>query len=1367
MEVRACPSVTVVDGLFPTDTLTRLLEARDLPGTSAREYGLAEIESVQDAITRSWSRLTAIWTSYRAVVARVPADSRATSVTRDRWLRFLFDELGYGPLRAARAGIKVGADVYPVSHEWESVPVHLLGWHVPLDSRTAGVAGAATRSPQNLVQDLLNRSDRHLWGIVSNGRELRLLRASSSIVQSPHIEFDLEEMFERRHFSDYMVLYLLCHHTRVELQVGAAGPADCWLERWYRQEGERAVRALHRLQTGVIGALQALGEGFVAHKDNSKLREDLDSGGLKPEEYLRVLMRLVFRLLFCLVAEERGLLPAPDADPQAKERYERYFSLRHLRVLARRRPGTSHGDLWDALGRIVFGAFADDAGCSSLGLPTLDTELFDSGTLGILEKSKLSNRSLLATIRSLDQFTDQSGVVRTVDFRGLGGEELGSIYESLLRLEACYERSERQFSLANRGNAQRKATGTYYTPMSLIDGVLDAALDPLLDEAERTPDPRAALLALTVCDPACGSGQFLVAAARRIAQRLVTLRDQPSEPSDETLRIAMRDVIARCIYGVDVNELALEVAKLSLWLEAFDGRRPLPFLGAHLRHGNALVGVTPSLLRVGIPDQAFACLPGDDRAVARQLALANRQQRSRSRKGAQGRFFTQGAAEPILVGNRELATRAAAADAEREDLIERLRVKIAAWRALRSSSQIEHAKLAADAWCAAFLWPRSSNDPSAPTYDVLVQLAGDGSDLVAEKTVALIRKLAATRENRFFHWHLEFPQIFQVPDEPQEADNPTIGWTGGFSCIVGNPPWDRLAFQDKEFLRAVGRHDIANAPNANVRKRKLKELRLAGDAVIAKYDAAKRASDSLAHMLRRSGRYPLSARRQLNTYALFVELGRALLNPSGQLGMIVPTGIATDETTSRLFETLVQERTLVSLFDFDNESAAMSRDIDNKLRFCLLTITGEERRIAAVNLAFALRHAKDLATRRFAMTPDEIALLNPNTGTCPAFPSRRDAEIALDVYRHLPILQRDQDPSGNPWDVTMTTMFHMAGDSGVFRSEDWLRRRGWRLDGNVFVQGTDRYLPLYEAKMLHLFDHRFGTYEGQTESQRRKGTLPRPSQAKKSDATFLPMARWWVPERAVRNWAGRHEAKPYLLGWRDVSHTTNERMVIPSILPHCAAGHTIALLFCDLPDRPDCHGDTLLLANFSALVFDYLARAKQTGYHVPLYLMRQLPVVAPETYESPPPWGAGITLGRWVADRVLELVFTAEDLSPYAAELGYDGPPFLPWNEERRAWLRAELDAAYFHLYRLDRAEVIHVLEMFPVLRRRETAELGEYRTGARVVEMYDRMAEALWRQEPFQSLLDPPPGAWRYDRNIRRLAGQRWGTRAVTSEGG
>lgn len=1173
-------------------------------------------------------------------------------------------------------------------------------------------------------------------------------------------------MFDQRHLADYVMLYLLCHHSRVELAVGAAGPADCWLERWYQQEAERAVRALDRLHKGVVDALRILGEGFVAHKGSDKLRSELNNGALKPEEYLRLLMRLVFRLLFCLVAEERGLLPIPDAHPRVKERYERYFSMRHLRALARRRPGTSHADRWDALQCIVFGAFTKDAGCSSLGLPALDTELFDAGAIGVLEDSKLSNRSLLAAMRALDQFTDQSGVLRTVDFRDLAGEELGNIYESLLSLEARYDRSERKFSLTDRGNVERKATGTYYTPKPLIDSVLDATLDPLLDEAERAPDPEVALLGLTVCDPACGSGQFLVAAARRIAQRLVAWRDRSIESSDRAFRIAMRDVIARCVYGVDVNGLALEVAKLSLWLEAFDGTRPLPFLGAHLRHGNALVGVTPTLLRAGIPDQAFACLPGDDPAVARQLTLTNRRQRSRSRKGAQGTFFTRDEdAEPILVGNGELSARAAMADAQQDDLIDGLRAKIAAWRALRTSPQMKQAKLVTDAWCAAFLWPREPECPPAPTYDVLVQLAGDNPNLVAEVAVTRIRELAATGDP-FFHWHLEFPQIFQVPELLREADNPTTGWTGGFSCVVGNPPWDRATFQDKEFLRAVGRHDLADAPNASVRKRKLKELRLARDPIMTKYDTAKRTADRLVHLLRRSGRYPLSARRQLNTYALFVELGRALLSPRGQLGMIVPTGIATDETASHLFASLVRERVLVSLFDFENESSAMSSAIDNKFRFCLLTVTGPAGRIATVDLAFALRHAKDLATRRFAMTLEEIALLNPNTNTCPAFPSRRDAEIALAIYRRLPILQRDQDPVGNPWNIMMTKMFHMADDSGLFRSEDWLRERGWRLDGNVFVRGTDRYLPLYEAKMLNLFDHRFGTYEGQTESQRRKGTLPRPSLAQKSDSMFLPTARWWVPDQAVRNWAGRRGTKPYLLGWREVSHTTNERMVIASILPHCGAGHTIVLQFSDRPGRPDLHGDTLLLANFSALVFDYLSRAKQTGFHVPLYLMRQLPVVSPETYEAPPSWVHGISLGRWVADRVLELVFTAEDLSLYAAELGYHGPPFLPWDEDRRAWLRAELDAAYFHLYGLDRAEVAHVLGTFRALRKRETAELGEYRTCVRVLEIYDRMAEAALREEPFQSLLDPPPGAWRYDQGARRRVDGRWGTSSAASEG-
>lgn len=176
---------------------------------------------------------SAAWGTFQKELERTSDDDPAVGLTRDRWLKFLFYNLGYGTLQqhAVHGGITVGGTRDPVSHRYGPVPVHLVGANVHLERRTRGVAGAAQKSPYSLVQELLNRSGRqHLWGIVSNGRRRLLLRDSSSMVRQAYLEFDLEGMFEGGVFSDFVVLYLVCHATRLTVQDEEKGPASCWLE---------------------------------------------------------------------------------------------------------------------------------------------------------------------------------------------------------------------------------------------------------------------------------------------------------------------------------------------------------------------------------------------------------------------------------------------------------------------------------------------------------------------------------------------------------------------------------------------------------------------------------------------------------------------------------------------------------------------------------------------------------------------------------------------------------------------------------------------------------------------------------------------------------------------------------------------------------------------------------------------------------------------------------------------------------------------------------------------------------------------------------------------------------------------------------
>jgi hypothetical protein len=621
-------------------------------------------------------------------------------------------------------------------------------------------------------------------------------------------------LFEGEVFSDFVVLYLVCHQSRVEVRSEETGPASCWLERWRAEAIASGTRALDSLRDGVTEALRTLGRGFLAHPANAELRARLADGRLSGQDYYRAMLRLVYRLLFCFVAEDRQVLLAPDADPATVRRYDAYFSTARLRRLAARRHGSRHGDLWVAL-RLVFDALGGDDGCPQLGLPALGGALFAPETLSLVGRSELANADLLAAVRSLSQIADRaSGTTRAVDYRNLGAEELGSVYESLLELAPQHDPATGQFTLAVLAGNERKTTGSYYTPSSLIDCLLDTALDPLLDEAEKADDPQVALLAFTVCDPACGSGHFLVAAARRIARRLAAVRTEDAEPPEERVREALREVVGRSIYGVDVNELAAELAKVSLWLEAVEPGKPLPFLDGHIKVGNSLLGTTPALLAKGIPDDAFKPLTGDDKPTTSALRRRNKGEREQA---AQGQLFDPTA---INVDTGALTRWAERVAAEDDTTIAALHRRVAAWRALEDSPELAHARLVADAWCAAFVWPKTPDAPPAVTQRVLMRLDED-PETVREAIRREVERLSASYG--FFHWHLEFPEIFQVPDDPHEAEQPELGWSGGFSCLLSNPPWEQVQLDAREFF-AVSHPEIARKPNVAARERAIEGL---------------------------------------------------------------------------------------------------------------------------------------------------------------------------------------------------------------------------------------------------------------------------------------------------------------------------------------------------------------------------------------------------------------------------------------------------------------------------------------------------------------------------------------------------------------
>jgi len=1347
-------AVSTSGGLLPGDLLTRLLDGdKELPGTSADTYGLFAGESIRRKATVAYTYLRDLWHELADQRTRTP-EANWTRLTRERWLLPLLRELGYTELSPTPAGgITVEGTSFPVSHLWRHVPVHMLGWGTDLDRRTARRAGAANAAPQSMLQQVLNRSDAHLWAILSNGQQLRLLRDSTTLVGSAYLEFDLESVFDGEQFSDFVLLFLTAHATRLSLRDPETGPASCWLERWREEADKLGERALHQLREGVKKALGKIGSGLLDHPDNGALRTALATGELGTSDLNRALLRLVYRLLFWFVAEDRDLLLDPQASDTAKQRYATYFSSARLRRLAIGRRHSRHHDLLEQV-RLIFDALGTEGGASPLALPGIGG-IFEDGPLDEpLHGTRLTNTALLEAVEALAVIrSSETGRRRSVDFRHLDAEELGSVYEGLLELHPRVDPATREFSFDVAAGHDRKETGSYYTPSSLVERLLDTALEPLLDEAcaQSTRERRvAALLDLTVCDPACGSGHFLIAAARRIAKRLAAEETDEVEPTETALRSAVRRVIGRNIYGVDLNEMAVELTKVALWLEAMQPGQPLSYVDSHIRVGNSLLGTTPKLLADGIPDNAFKPIEGDDGIVATALRRQNTSER-RAKRGAfeQIGLFDNAASHD----NRPYAAQAADLALAQPATLADLHVHARRVRDLEES--MRHAKHVADAWCAGFVQPKTHQTRLFPLTQATFDRIAAGE---ASLDLAPIEEMvdAVARQYRFFHWHLEFPHIFRVPDDGLGVDE-TTGWTGGFGLVVGNPPWERVKLQEKEFFDSRA-PEIANAPNAAARKQEIAALAdstdLADRELFAEWTAALRASDGTSVFIRESGRYPLTATGDINTYAIFAEAARTIMHPTGRLGIIVPTGIATDQTTARFFRDLIEHKSLVALYDFENEDKVFP-SVHNQYRFALLTLSS--RPVDEASVVFRVRQSAQIVRRAYTITPEEILQLNPNTATLPVCNSRRDADIALGIFREVPVLWRDA-PEKNPWSLSFVRMFDMAIDSGQFKTAKKLEPGGWSLSGNVYQHGDERMLPLYEAKLVHHFDHRFATYEGATQKQLNKGTLPRISDSAHQDPAHVPMPRYWVdgalvekklaggggghlvhPAGVRRALRGRESVAPswnhdWLLGWRDVCRSVDERTVIAGVIPRMAVGHKFLLAF--VRTQP-----ALLLANLSALVLDYVARQKHTSASFAYYLMKQLPVLTPDTYSGTASWDhEAIDLGAWITDRVLELTYTSYDIAGFARELADHGPPFS-WNNVRRELIRAELDAAYFHLYGIASDDVDYILTAFTVLREREEKTYGEFRTRRLVLECYDAMSEAIRTGKPYQTVLDPPPG--------------------------
>ena len=1130
----AFPTIKTEGGLLPPDFLARVRDLHgDVDGLAPTDYNLAPDERLNEEITDAWNHLTKAWDVFSSGIDDTePEESLpGAGATRQNWLLPLFRRLDYGRLQTAQT-VRMddegeGGKEYPISHGWGGLPIHLVGWDTELDRATPGARGAARISPHGLMQELLNRSPDHLWGIVANGRTLRLMRDSVSLTRQAYVEFDLAQMMNGKAYADFQLLWLLCHQSRFE----GEQPSRWWTERWKEDAQQQGARAREGLRKGVEKTIASLGAGFLK-APNTSLKEKLRNGELTTQDYYRQLLRLVYRLIFLFVAEERELLHPPLAkgDPKAdpdvqrkhdnqmkeRERYAKYYSTGRLRTLAERPRGTQHVDLWRGLGFVMAKLHVE--GCEPLALPALGSFLWDATTIPDLTDADIPNRDLLVAVRHLSYVTDQHGTIR-IDYKNMGSEELGSVYESLLEPHPDMNADTGRFGLDSAAGHERKTTGSYYTPDSLVQRLLDSALDPVMDAAVKgktREDAKHALLDLKVCDPASGSGHFLIAATHRIAARLASIESGEVEASPAFYQSAVREVVRNCIYGVDKNPFAVELCKVSLWMETLDPGKPLNFLDHRIRHGDSLVGVLDTaIIENLIPNDAYTAITGDDGDIAKRLKVENRATLKAHKPDQALIHFRSGQDADVF------------ADAE-EDTVQQVEAKAETYREWLNGDDHRHEALALNLWTAAFFMPLTNDSyRRVPTSQMLLGMAADLP--ISSIQGAVDAASEAAQRLGFFHWKLEFPDVF-------------AGGRDGFAVVLSNPPWEQIQPEEVKFFASVGRDDIARLTGVQ-RKRAIAELASSDASLHYQWAAHQRGIRATGRFARHCGRFDRSATGKLNTYALFAELGRDLVSSEGRAGIVVPTGIATDSTSQRLFAELIGSGSLVSLVGFENE-ALVFPGVHHSAKFCLLTTAGEHRTPSPARFAFYCRYPRhaDEQERLFVLSARDFQTINPNTKTCPIFRTRADAELTMEIYNRIPVLV-NHETGANPWGVSFRQgLFNMTSDSHLFHTEP-----------------GEGLVPLYEAKMIHQFDHRFSTYEGATQAQLNVATLPRGSDEEKANPVYTARPRYWVPKEEVQDRLDGY-AQRWLLGFRDITNTTNERTAIFSALPISAVGNNAPLL---------------------------------------------------------------------------------------------------------------------------------------------------------------------------------------------------------------
>ena len=1143
-------------------------------------------------------------------------------------------------------------------------------WDLPLDRGDGNKSAPSTQMLRYLrrVDDLAKGKLR--WGILTNGARWRLYYAGARSVAEQFCEIDLMLTLdlpsgERSH---YLKVFALVFGRAAFLP----GEDERTLHQRILDEGrfyeERVATSLSEVVFDQV--FPQLADAIFKAAPAASLSEVRNAA-----------LTLFYRLLFILYAEDRDLLPVRDAA------YDDY-SLRRVRDDVGKRK--EQGDVFSNTAARYWSAIRDlcriiDEGDASIGLPPYNGGLFDQGNASLLSNIRLSDQVVADVIYALS-FDTTLEPQRYINYRNLSVEQLGSIYERLLERELV----QKEGGIDVRLNVfARKGSGSYYTPDALVSLIIKETVGPLVEgrSAEQ-------ILDLKICDPAMGSGHFLTSLvdylSDRVIEAMAAVDASPLAARIEAMRetimanaekggwrigverlddrhIVRRMVLKRCVYGVDKNPMAVELAKVSLWLHTFTAGAPLSFLDHHLRCGDSLFG---GWVNKAIDDANALFLQGPISEATRsaeamqsieELTDAEIEETDRS-----AAFFAD-----MQAGTQPLA-----------DFLSL--VHAFAWLNVRDKED----KIALQNFLSSRL-----GDPVAIAAGALAPKT-DVPD--PERFARLFAQARALMdEERFLNWQVAFPGIWQDWEEPTLR--------GGFDAVIGNPPWDKIKLEQVEWFKAR-RSEIAEEQRAADRKKMIAALEKAADPLAKEFARADARAMATIRMAQCGGDYPLLSGGDVNIYSLFVERAMTLVKPNGMIGLLTPIGIATDKTPARFFSERVREESVKAFYAFENRRGWLFPDIHHEEQPSVLVFARSADRFAEFDYGTRISNWEDFndADRSFPLRVNTLKRVNPNTGTVPLFRSRRDAKLTTAIYSRMPVLaDHSSEEEIEAWSVKYVRMFDMTNDSHLFRTKDELEERegAWPIGGNRFNSPNGQWVPLYEGKMIQIYNHRYANVRVNPKNISAQGVSERLGSAVLRDPSAGPEPRFWVDTAQLPS--------TWRIGINDICNTNNARTFIACAVPPACFANTLPTFHEEKGvERSDL---VLLLANFCSLICDYVARQKIQSRHLNKYIIEQLPVVPLTCYESTH-FGPK-TAAQIIREAVLELTYTAHDMAPFARDLGYDGDPFV-WDDDHRLQLRAKLDAVFFHLYGItDRDDIRYIYSTFPIVERQETAAYGKYRS--------------------------------------------------------